>query len=256
MNVTFSEKENHLQKKYSSNHFPCKYKNRGNNTRGSINIFNLGKDRQSLKRDAISMKLIHILAQKAFLTSFFFFFFGSIALNEAGDTFWRLFARKWKWKWSPSVLSNSLRPHGAYQAPWSMGFSRQKYWSGLPFSWELNSESPVAHHPFGINCPSENLKSRSWVQRRKIQVFSGSSRVTDFFFFNFSNRSQLVSQIPPVWEAIFHWNLLTLHKRKQIQTKEARSLLSKGELTNKLRTRKKDGSRGIQMRMLQGYESR
>ena len=80
MNVTFSEKENHLQKKYSSNHFPCKYKNRGNNTRGSINIFNLGKDRQSLKRDAISMKLIHILAQKAFLTSFFFFLFGSIAL--------------------------------------------------------------------------------------------------------------------------------------------------------------------------------
>ena len=29
----------------------------------------------------------------------------------------------------------------------------------------------------------KNLKSRSWVQRRKIQVFSGSSRVTDFFFF-------------------------------------------------------------------------
>ena len=73
----------------------------------------------------------------------------------------------------------------AYQAPRSMGFSRQEYWSGLPFSWELNSESPVAHHPFGINCPNENLKSRSWVQRRKIQVFSGSSRVTDFFFFTF-----------------------------------------------------------------------
>ena len=49
-----------------------------------------------------------------------------------------------------SVVSNSLRPHGgslvtkscptlvtpwtvARQAPLFMGFSRQKYWSGLPF---------------------------------------------------------------------------------------------------------------------------
>ena len=32
-------------------------------------------------------------------------------------------------------MSDSLRPHGlvAYQAPPSMGFSRQEYWSGLPF---------------------------------------------------------------------------------------------------------------------------
>ena len=37
-----------------------------------------------------------------------------------------------KWKWSRSVVSNSLRPHG-HQAPLSMGFSRQEYWSGLPF---------------------------------------------------------------------------------------------------------------------------
>ena len=39
-------------------------------------------------------------------------------------------------KWSRSVMSDSLWPHGlyvAYQAPPSMGFSRQEYWSGLPF---------------------------------------------------------------------------------------------------------------------------
>ena len=30
-------------------------------------------------------------------------------------------------------MSNSFRPHGACQAPLSMGFSRQKYWSGLSF---------------------------------------------------------------------------------------------------------------------------
>jgi len=29
-------------------------------------------------------------------------------------------------------MSDSLRPHG-HQAPLSMGFSRQEYWSGLPF---------------------------------------------------------------------------------------------------------------------------
>ena len=34
-----------------------------------------------------------------------------------------------------SVMSNSLRPHvtAAHQAPLSVGFSRQEYWSGLPF---------------------------------------------------------------------------------------------------------------------------
>ena len=35
-------------------------------------------------------------------------------------------------KWSHSVVSESLQLHGC-QAPPSMGFSRQEYWSGLPF---------------------------------------------------------------------------------------------------------------------------
>ena len=39
-----------------------------------------------------------------------------------------------KWKWSHSVVSDSLQSHGlaAYQAPPSMGFSREQYWSGVP----------------------------------------------------------------------------------------------------------------------------
>ena len=42
-------------------------------------------------------------------------------------------AWKWKWKWSRSVMSDSLTPWTeAYQAPPSMGFSRQEYWSGVP----------------------------------------------------------------------------------------------------------------------------
>ena len=31
------------------------------------------------------------------------------------------------------LMSNPLWPHEAHQAPLSMGFSRQEYWSGLPF---------------------------------------------------------------------------------------------------------------------------
>ena len=35
---------------------------------------------------------------------------------------------------SRSVMSHCLQPHGvAHQAPLSMGFPRQEYWSGLPF---------------------------------------------------------------------------------------------------------------------------
>ena len=41
---------------------------------------------------------------------------------------------QWKWKWSHSVVSDSATTWTvAYQAPPSMGFSRQEYWSGLPF---------------------------------------------------------------------------------------------------------------------------
>ena len=35
---------------------------------------------------------------------------------------------------SHSVVSDCLRPYGARQAPLSQGFSRQEYWSGLPFA--------------------------------------------------------------------------------------------------------------------------
>ena len=47
----------------------------------------------------------------------------------------------WKWKWSRSVVSDSLWPHG-HQAPPSMGFSRQEYWSGLAFRSPGNLPNP------------------------------------------------------------------------------------------------------------------
>ena len=44
------------------------------------------------------------------------------------------FSNAWKWKWSHSVsVWLFVTPWTtAYQAPRSMGFSRQQYWSGLP----------------------------------------------------------------------------------------------------------------------------
>ena len=48
---------------------------------------------------------------------------------------------------SCSVMSESLRPHRlARQAPLSMGFSRQEYWSGLPFPSPGDLPNP------GIKC--------------------------------------------------------------------------------------------------------
>ena len=56
------------------------------------------------------------------------------------------FSNAWKWK----VKVKSLSPVRlfatpwtvAYQAPPSMGFSRQEYWSGLPFSFSRESSQP------------------------------------------------------------------------------------------------------------------
>ena len=65
----------------------------------------------------------------------------SLPLNHQG---------KWKWKWSGSVLSDSLRTPGtlAYQAPQSVGFSRQEYWSGLLFA--ATPQPPLSPRPRSV----------------------------------------------------------------------------------------------------------
>ena len=57
----------------------------------------------------------------------------------------------WKWKWSRIWLFATPWTV-AYQAPPSMGFSRQEYWSGVPFSFSRGSSLPrdqtwVSHIP-------------------------------------------------------------------------------------------------------------
>ena len=56
------------------------------------------------------------------------------------------FSNVWKWKVKVKSLS-SVRPlatpwTAAYQAPPSMGFSRQEYWSGVPWPSLMNRHSP------------------------------------------------------------------------------------------------------------------
>ena len=50
-----------------------------------------------------------------------------------------------KWSWCDSLQSHGLY---FYQAPSSMGFSRQEYWSGLPFPspWDLPDQNTGLQH--------------------------------------------------------------------------------------------------------------
>ena len=56
-----------------------------------------------------------------------------------------------------SVMSDSLQPYGtvAHQAPLSTGFSRQEYWSGLPFP------SPNKGHEFE-QTPGAVMDREAW----------------------------------------------------------------------------------------------
>ena len=71
------------------------------------------------------------------------------------------------------VVSDFLRPHGLYvahQAPLSMEFSRQEYWSGLPFPSPVYLPNPgiepgsPALQADSVPCESlgEPLKEVSW----------------------------------------------------------------------------------------------
>ena len=62
------------------------------------------------------------------------------------------FSNAWKWKVKMKSLSRvrllATPWTAAYQAPLSMGLSRQEYWSGVPLWTNLNLPIPVFHSPF------------------------------------------------------------------------------------------------------------
>ena len=66
-----------------------------------------------------------------------------------------------------SVVFNSLQPHRlALQAPLSMGFSRQKYWSGLPFPSPGDLPDPGiesrSHVSYTGKCRRHSITSTIW----------------------------------------------------------------------------------------------
>ena len=80
-----------------------------------------------------------------------------------------------KWKWSRSVVSDSATPWKvAYQAPPSMGFSRQEYWSGLPFPSPGHLPDPGIK-PGSPTLQADSLRSEPpgkpteyWLQGKKL----------------------------------------------------------------------------------------
>ena len=73
------------------------------------------------------------------------------------------FSNAWKWKVKVKSLSHVwllVTPWTvAYQAPLSMGFSRQEYWSGLPLPSPTLSVDQVWNHVWNAWCLSETQQA-------------------------------------------------------------------------------------------------
>ena len=78
------------------------------------------------------------------------------------------FSSAWKWKAKMKSLSRAQLLTtlwtAAYQAPPSMGFSRQEYWSGLPLS---SLETPGVTGKFGLGVQNEAGQKANWVLPRE-----------------------------------------------------------------------------------------
>ena len=73
-------------------------------------------------------------------------------------------------KLSHSVVSDSLRPPWrAHQAPPSMGFSRQEYWSGLPFPFPGDLPDPVVE-PRSPAFQADTLPSDPPVKMKEVGI--------------------------------------------------------------------------------------
>ena len=69
------------------------------------------------------------------------------------------FSNAWKWKVKVKSLSHvqllATPWTAAYQAPPSMGFSRQEYWSGVPFTLNKQNPQKTLGHQLQLICLEE-----------------------------------------------------------------------------------------------------
>ena len=119
-------------------------------------------------------------------------------------------------KWSHLVMSDSLRPHGLYQAPQSMEFSRQQYWSGSPFPSPGNL--PYINLKFLIY-PSPNIYAES---KNKWTYSQNRNRVTDIE----NQNKQTNLWLPGVKGEGINWETGTdIHTQLYIKWKTNKDLL-------------------------------
>ena len=83
------------------------------------------------------------------------------------------FSNAWKWKVKVKLLSRvwpSVTPWtAAFQAPPSMGFSRQEYWSGVPLPSPMlssvsgKSKTSVTFRCYFLYCPHKELLHHGYI---------------------------------------------------------------------------------------------
>ena len=116
------------------------------------------------------------------------------------------FSNAWKWKVKVKSLSHvwlfATPWTSVYQAPPSMGFSRQEYWSGLPFPFpmhERKSESEVTQSCLTLSDPMDcSLPGSSIHGIFQARLLEWAARkLISFFKKNASYESQ-------IWTMLFH----------------------------------------------------
>ena len=120
------------------------------------------------------------------------------------------FSNAWKWKVkvkSLSLVRLFVTPWtAAHQAPPSMGFSRQEYWSGVPLPSPMHerekwkwSRSVVSNslRPHGLQ-PTRLLQSMGF-SRQEYWIFTANRRQAKLYFNIYLNYIYIV-------DAYFHWH--------------------------------------------------
>ena len=99
------------------------------------------------------------------------------------------FSNAWKWKVKVKSLS-CVRPlatpwTAAFQAPLSMGFSRQEYWSGVPLPSPLTEYIPIENKKVKKNLLMMQKKvSQFWNEKVVLPSFLGSSKTASYSGWN------------------------------------------------------------------------